>query len=186
MYDILLNNINNYENYSVLWTYENNNDIYIKHCQYNLKQENQEIQEIQEKQENQEKQEIEEKQEKQKKQEKKEKKEKQEKQEIQEKYVIKKNKINPIEFILNKCNMVNTDITKNIIKDKFKVFITEHKVIKIFGQKKTSEMLSAILNNKWNISLVTLMSFMFNTKFIYLKKEILYDKNLQNYPIINI
>ena len=82
--------------------------------------------------------------------------------------------------------MIKTDITKDIIKDKFKLFITEQKVTKIFGQKKTSEMLNGILNNKWNISLVTLMSFIFNTKFIYLKKEILFNKNLENYPIINL
>ena len=82
--------------------------------------------------------------------------------------------------------MINTDITKNVIKDKFKLFITEHKVTKIFGQKKTSEMLNGILNNKWNIGLVTLMSFVFDTKFIYLKKEVLFNKNLENYPVITL
>ena len=82
--------------------------------------------------------------------------------------------------------MMNTDITKQIIKDKFKLFISEQKTAKIFGQKKTSEMLNGILNNKWNISLVTLISFIFDTKFIYLKKEVLFNKSLENYAIINL
>ena len=47
-------------------------------------------------------------------------------------------------------------------------------------------MLNGILNDKWNISLVTLLSFIFNTKFIYLKKEVLFNKNLENCPIINL
>ena len=82
--------------------------------------------------------------------------------------------------------MINTDITKRIIKEKFKLFISEQKTTKIFGQKKTSEMLNGILNNKWNISLVTLMSFIFDTKFIYLKKEVLFNKSLENFAIINL
>ena len=82
--------------------------------------------------------------------------------------------------------MLNIDITKQIIKDKFKLFISEQKTTKIFGQKKTSEMLNGILNNKWNISLVTLLSFIFDTKFIYLKKEVLFNKSLENYAIINL
>ena len=82
--------------------------------------------------------------------------------------------------------MLNIDITKQIIKDKFKLFISEQKTTKIFGQKKTCEMLNGILNNKWNISLVTLLSFIFDTKFIYLKKEVLFNKSLENYAIINL
>ena len=82
--------------------------------------------------------------------------------------------------------MLNIDITKQIIKDKFKLFISEQKTTKIFGQKKTSEMLNGILNNKWNISLVTLLSFIFDTKFIYLKKDVLFNKSLENYAIINL
>ena len=185
MYELLLKNINNIENNSIQWTYDNNNDIYIKHCQYYYNQEKHEKHEKQEKHEKHEKHEKQEKHEKHEKHEKQEKHEKHEKQEKQEKQE-KHEKQNPIEFILNKCNMINTDITKNIIKDKFKLFITEHKVTKIFGQKKTSEMLNGILNNKWNISLVILISFIFDTKFIYLKKEVLFNKNLENYPVITL
>ena len=45
-------------------------------------------------------------------------------------------------------------------------------------------MLNGILNNKWNIGLVTLMSFVFDIKFIYLKKEVLFNKNLKIIPLL--
>ena len=57
---------------------------------------------------------------------------------------------------------------------------------KFLVKKKTSEMLNGILNNKWNISLVTLVSFIFDTKFIYLKKEVLFNKSLENFAVINL
>ena len=47
-------------------------------------------------------------------------------------------------------------------------------------------MLNGILNNKWNISLVTLVSFIFDTKFIYLKKEVLFNKSLENFDVISL
>jgi len=47
-------------------------------------------------------------------------------------------------------------------------------------------MLNGILNNKWNISLVSLMSFIFNTKFIYLNKEVLFDKKLDKFSIVSL
>jgi hypothetical protein len=47
-------------------------------------------------------------------------------------------------------------------------------------------MLTGIIDNKWNKSLVTLLSFLFDTKFIYLNKEVLFNKELENYKTINL
>lgn len=165
MYEILLNNIDNHDKNSIEWKYENNN-IHIKYSQYySEKLQTKEIEEIEE---------I------------KEKKKLTNNSEKLKNIKNKKNKILPLDFVLNICNIINTTITQHIIKDKLKDFITYPKTTKVFGKKKCGEMLNGILNNKWNISLVSLMSFIFNTKFIYLNKEVLFDKKLDKFSIVSL
>ena len=55
-----------------------------------------------------------------------------------------------------------------------------------FGNKKSSEIMNGVVNNKWNTSLALFMSFLFNSKIIYQGKDILFKKDLINYSIITI
>ena len=91
-------------------------------------------------------------------------------------------KILPLNLISTKFNIEDLDYIKN----KLKILITNKNSTKVFGQKKSSEILKGITENKWNISLVTFISFLLDIKIIYLKKEILYNKELPSYETINI
>ena len=76
--------------------------------------------------------------------------------------------------------------SNNYIKSSIVKLLENKKYIKIFGVKKTAEIVSGIVNNKWNISIVLFMSFLLNKKFLYLKKEILFNKELISYETITI
>ena len=91
-------------------------------------------------------------------------------------------KILPLNLISIKYNIEDLDY----IKSKLKILITNKNSTKVFGQKKSSEILKGITENKWNISLVTFISFLLDVKIIYLKKEILYNKELISYETITI
>lgn len=98
---------------------------------------------------------------------------------------IKKKQL-PLELICNQLNLMISENTYNYIKTKITNNLEDKKYIKVFGVKKTAEIVSGIVNNKWNISLVLFMSFLLDKKFIYLKKEILYNKELESYDTITI
>ena len=105
------------------------------------------------------------------------------KEEIKEEVKNKKiKKILPLNLISTKYNIEDLDYIKN----KLKILITNKNSTKVFGQKKSSEILKGITENKWNISLVTFISFLLDIKIIYLKKEILYNKELISYETITI
>ena len=97
-----------------------------------------------------------------------------------------KKKVLPLELICNELNLMISENTNNYIKTKITSILEDKKYIKVFGVKKTAEIVSGIVNNKWNISLVLFMSFLLDKKFIYLKKEILFNKELISYDTITI
>lgn len=92
----------------------------------------------------------------------------------------------PLELLSTELNLIITDDTYNYIKTRITKLLEDKKYIKVFGVKKTAEIVSGIVNNKWNISLVLFMSFLLDKKFIYLKKEILFNKELISYNTISI
>jgi len=92
----------------------------------------------------------------------------------------------PLELLSTELNLIITDDAYNYIKTKITKLLEDKKYIKVFGVKKTAEIVSGIVNNKWNISLVLFMSFLLDKKFIYLKKEILFNKELISYNTITI
>jgi hypothetical protein len=93
-------------------------------------------------------------------------------------------KILPIELIvqMSENNMMNVDY----IKQELQTFISQKEFSKIFGIKKCSEIMSGITNNKWNKSLVLFISFLFDKKFIYLNKDVIYDVEKCNGDLIYI
>jgi len=98
----------------------------------------------------------------------------------EEKKYIKKKKelkevITPLELIMRECD--SPDISKDYIKETIINLISRNEYIKVFGQKKSADTMSAFINNKWNKSMVFFISFLFDKKIIYNKNEIIYEKN---------
>ena len=102
--------------------------------------------------------------------------------------IIKKGnkKILPLNLICNYSNLIDTIDNIKIIKEKLIEKITNQNYIKVFGRKASSEILKNLIENKWNKSLVIFISFLFEIKIIYLKKEILFNKELKNYKTITL
>tara|TARA_B100000795_G_scaffold270051_1_gene262236 strand:+ start:15720 stop:16193 length:474 start_codon:yes stop_codon:yes gene_type:complete len=97
---------------------------------------------------------------------------------ILEKNLIKKAQkkeiIKPIELILKETN--NFDDFANEIKDKLIKFISQKEFNKVFGATKNSEIMSGIVNNRWNKSTAIFVSFILGKKINYNGKIIAFDK----------
>ena len=106
--------------------------------------------------------------------------------EIIEKEKKENKKILPLNLICNYSNLIDTIDNVKIIKEKLIEKITNQNYIKVFGRKASSEILKNLIENKWNKSLVIFISFLFEIKIIYLKKEILFIKELKNYKTITL
>ena len=93
--------------------------------------------------------------------------------EKEKKNVKNTKKILPVEFIveMSENNTMNIDY----IKQELQAFISQKEFSKAFGVKKCSEIMSGITNNKWNKSLVLFLSFLFDKRFVYLNKEVVFD-----------
>lgn len=79
----------------------------------------------------------------------------------------------PMQIIieLSQNDAINTDYIKTSLID----FISKKDFQKLFGVKKTAEVMKGITENKWNKSLVLFLSFMYDTAFVYLNKDVIYD-----------
>mgnify|MGYP001400588267 FL=1 len=109
-----------------------------------------------------------------------------EKLQVTDNLVNKKIKISPIELICKNNKIIYNELSLKYIKEKLVNMITLKEFSKNFGNKKSSEIMNGVINNKWNTSLALFMSFLFNSKIIYQGKDILFKKDLINYSIITI
>jgi hypothetical protein len=76
---------------------------------------------------------------------------------------------------MRECN--SPHISNDYIKERIINLISQNEYIKVFGQKKSADTMSAFINNKWNKSMILFISFLFDKKIIYNKNEIIYEKN---------
>ena len=109
-----------------------------------------------------------------------------EKLQITDNLVNKKIKISPIELICKNNKIIYNELSLKYIKEKLVNMITLKEFSKNFGNKKSSEIMNGVVNNKWNTSLALFISFLLNSKIIYQGKDILFKKDLINYSIITI
>jgi hypothetical protein len=105
---------------------------------------------------------------------------------VSKKDTKKEKKIKPLTFICDNLYIIEDDTNIQYIKNKLVDKISNKNYIKVFGVKKSSEIMSAIINNRWNMSLVLFLSFLFDKKIFYDKKEILFNKELTNIQILTI
>jgi len=87
----------------------------------------------------------------------------------------KKALMKPLEIILKESNTF-VDFQENI-KDKLIEFITKNEFNKVFGITKSSEIMSGIVNNRWNKSTVLFISFLFNKSVEYNNSIVSYKKD---------
>ena len=80
----------------------------------------------------------------------------------------------PVDLIL-RLTLVNK-IMKPDIKDKLIEFISLPEFSKVFGMKKTSEIMTAISKESWNQSISLFISFLLNKNIIYKDKSYIYNK----------
>jgi len=96
------------------------------------------------------------------------------KEEIKKEKTTKKNE-SPIDLIL-RLTLVDK-IMKKDIKDKLIEFISVPEFSKVFGMKKTSEIMTAISKESWNQSISLFISFLLNINIIYKDKSYIYNKD---------
>ena len=96
------------------------------------------------------------------------------KDEIKKDKTTKKNE-SPIDLIL-RLTLVDK-IMKQDIKAKLIEFISVPEFSKVFGMKKTSEIMTAISKESWNQSISLFISFLLNKNIIYKDKSYIYNKN---------
>lgn len=94
---------------------------------------------------------------------------------VNEKKSQKKALLKPLEIILNESNTF-ADFKDNI-KDKLIKFITQKEFNKVFGITKSSEIMSGIVNNRWNKSTALFISFLFNKSVQYNDAIVSYKKD---------
>ena len=96
------------------------------------------------------------------------------KEEIKKERATKKNE-SPVDLIL-RLTLVDK-IMKQDIKDKLIEFISLPEFSKVFGMKKTSEIMTAISKESWNQSISLFISFLLNKNIIYKDKSYIYNKD---------
>ena len=97
---------------------------------------------------------------------------------------LKKNKIeSPLDIIIRYTYV--DKIMKQDIKSKLIEFISEPEFSKVFGLKKSSEIMTALTKDSWNQSVSLFISFFLNKHIIYKEKSYIYYKNNEN-PIITV
>jgi hypothetical protein len=88
----------------------------------------------------------------------------------------------PLDIIMFETNTV--EFFRDYVKAKIIEFISSKEYIKVFGKKKTAEIMAAIINNKWNKSTAYYISFMFDKTVVLNNSEILYNQDKNNGVII--
>jgi hypothetical protein len=160
--DKIMNTLpDNHISNETLWIYKDNIEIFNKYNQqviHTIKKEEIKKEEI--KKEEIKKEEI--------------KKEEIKKEEIKKEKTTKKNE-SPIDLIL-RLTLVDK-IMKQDIKDKLIEFISVPEFSKVFGMKKTSEIMTAISKESWNQSISLFISFLLNKNIIYKDKLYIYNKD---------
>jgi hypothetical protein len=83
--------------------------------------------------------------------------------------------IKPLDIIMKETTSFN--ISTEYIKDSIITLISKEEFSKVFGLTKCSEIMSGVVNNRWNKSTALFISFLFDREVYYNDKIILYNKD---------
>ena len=95
---------------------------------------------------------------------------------------VKDNSVKPLNIIINETTSFNNSIEH--IKDALITFISKDEFSKIFGLTKCAEIMSGIVNNRWNKSTALFISFLLDKEVYYNDKVIIYNKDKNRGRII--
>jgi hypothetical protein len=84
-------------------------------------------------------------------------------------------KIKPMETIILLSD--NIDLNADYMRSKLVDFISKKDFRTIFGVKKAADIMKGLTENKWNKSLVIFVSFIFDTAFVYLNKDVVFNSD---------
>ena len=82
--------------------------------------------------------------------------------------------IKPLDIIVNETTAFHN--STDYIKESLITFITKDEFSKIFGMTKCAEIMSGIVNNRWNKSTALFISFLLDKEVYYNEKVIVYNK----------
>jgi len=82
--------------------------------------------------------------------------------------------IKPLEIIISETTSFNN--STSYVKEALVAMISKEEFAKIFGATKCAEMMSGIVNNRWNKSTALFISFLLDKEICYNDKVILYNK----------
>lgn len=69
----------------------------------------------------------------------------------------------------------NIDLNVDYMRSKLIDFISKKEFRTIFGVKKAADIMKGLTENKWNKSLVIFVSFIYDTAFVYLNKDVVFN-----------
>ena len=104
--------------------------------------------------------------------------------EIKKEPILKPSKVkceSPIDLII-RIAMVDK-IMKQEIRNKLIDFISIPEFSKVFGMKKSSEIMTALSKDSWNQSVSLFISFLLDSNVIYKEKSFIYNKEKINQTI---
>ena len=82
--------------------------------------------------------------------------------------------IKPLEIIINETTSFNNSTA--YVKEALVAMISKEEFAKIFGMTKCAEMMSGIVNNRWNKSTALFISFLLDKEVYYNDNIVLYNK----------
>ena len=82
--------------------------------------------------------------------------------------------IKPLEIIISETSSFNN--STSYVKEALVAMISKEEFAKIFGATKCAEMMSGIVNNRWNKSTALFISFLLDKEICYNDKVMLYNK----------
>ena len=94
---------------------------------------------------------------------------------LKPKKIQKKTILKPLDVIMKESNTF--DDFKDNIKEKLIDFVSKKEFSKVFGITKSSEVMSGIVNNRWNKGTALFISFLFGKSIEYNEAIISYNKD---------
>ena len=101
---------------------------------------------------------------------------------LKPKKIQKKTILKPLDVIMKESNTF--DDFKDNIKEKLIDFVSKKEFNKVFGITKSSEVMSGIVNNRWNKATALFISFLFSKSIEYNEAIISYSKDTYKGTIV--
>jgi hypothetical protein len=95
-------------------------------------------------------------------------------QQLSKKKTNKDTTIKPLGIIINETMSFNN--STEYIKEKLITLISKEEFTKVFGLTKCAEIMSGIVNNRWNKSTALFISFLLDKEVYYNENTVLYNK----------